>query len=223
MPSAPTALPIVGEDLLTRPARPWERGAEPWDRFAAMFAFQPGRLSSNGVAYHGNRWEGAAIPDIRDAEEMLEDCRREIGWGALVLTLDRIAGAAGVHLFGGDTDPIWVKTVATEPDIAERAFELFGTGMELPDRENSDWIPVRADQRDLAGLTGKLLVADPTDDAGRPADLPPGTRCVSIIDDEPTPMLTVRVWVPSMEEPQFVRHGQLACLEPRTIESLWGT
>ncbi|MCU1644257.1 MAG: hypothetical protein JWN03_4532 [Nocardia sp.] len=217
------ALIEFGEELMTRPPRPWERGTEPWDRFAAIWQVQPGRMSSNGVEFHGTRWQGAAIPAVRDAEDLLEGFRREIGWGAVVLTLDQVAGAARVHLFGGDTDPIWEKTVATEPDVAERAFELFGTGMALPDRASANWIPLRADQSELAGLTGKLLVPDPADDDGRPAQLPPGTQYVAIIDDEPTVNLTVRVWAPGVVSSPFVRYDQLACRTPQTIESLLGT
>ncbi|WP_443678127.1 DUF7161 family protein [Nocardia australiensis] len=66
----------------------------------------------------------------------------------------------------------------------------------LPERDNAEWTPLSVDQTELAGITGKLLVTEPTDDAGWPAELPPGTEYVAIIDDEPNVHVTLRVWTP---------------------------
>jgi hypothetical protein len=98
-------------------------------------------------------------------------------------------------------------TPDNQADIANRAFRLFGEGdVDQPE----DWEPVRVDQTGLKGRTAKLLVSQPTDDAGWPAELPPDTTEVIVFDDEPTPLLTVRVFVPSMDRFTFVRFDQLA-------------
>ncbi|WP_174564928.1 DUF7161 family protein [Actinomadura chibensis] len=67
------------------------------------------------------------------------------------------------------------------------------------------------------GLRGKLahvLVAEPTDETNWPADLPPGTKTVIIVDDEPNPHHTLRVHPPSdPTRTALVVYDQLALAE----------
>lgn len=73
------------------------------------------------------------------------------------------------------------------------------------------WQIVRIDQTGLAGSVGRLLTSDPTDDAGWPADFPPGTTEVTIVDDAPGPLLTLRVHpAGTPSNVVFVRFDQLA-------------
>ncbi|MFC8081127.1 hypothetical protein ACFUN8_36975 [Streptomyces sp. NPDC057307] len=73
------------------------------------------------------------------------------------------------------------------------------------------WRRIRPDQVGLAGTVARLLTAEPTDDAGWPADLPPETAEVVIVDDTPGPLLTVRVHpVGDSSAVSFVRFDQLA-------------
>ncbi len=45
----------------------------------------------------------------------------------------------------------------------------------------------------LAGKIAHVLVDEPTDEIDNPADLPPGTKTVVIVSDEPTPHHTLFV------------------------------
>lgn len=77
--------------------------------------------------------------------------------------------------------------------------------------ETPRWQVIRLDQTGLTGTTARLLTADPTDDAGWPADLPPGTTEVVIADDTPGPLLTLRVHpVGDPSKVSYVRFDQLA-------------
>ncbi|MFC4052869.1 hypothetical protein ACFOY4_24540 [Actinomadura syzygii] len=67
------------------------------------------------------------------------------------------------------------------------------------------------------GLRGKLahvLVDEPTDETDWPADLPPGTKTVIILDDEPNPHHTLRVHPPNdPAHTALVVYDQLALAE----------
>lgn len=77
--------------------------------------------------------------------------------------------------------------------------------------EASRWQVIRIDQTGLTGTTARLLTPDPTDDAGWPADLPPGTTEVVLADDTPGPLLTLRVHpVGDSSKVAYVRFDQLA-------------
>ncbi len=77
--------------------------------------------------------------------------------------------------------------------------------------ETTRWQVIRVDQTGLSGTTARLLTSDPTDDAGWPADLPPGTTEVVLADDTPGPLLTLRVHpVGDSSKVAFVRFDQLA-------------
>jgi len=51
-------------------------------------------------------------------------------------------------------------------------------------------------QSGLSGKRARVLVDQPTDEVDFPADLPPGTTSVIIIDDAPNPHHTLRVYAP---------------------------
>jgi hypothetical protein len=48
-------------------------------------------------------------------------------------------------------------------------------------------------QTGLSGKVARVLVDEPTDEIDWPADLPPGTKSVIILDDTPNPHQTLRV------------------------------
>jgi hypothetical protein len=48
-------------------------------------------------------------------------------------------------------------------------------------------------QTGLSGKLARVLVDEPTDEIDWPADLPPGTKSVIIVDDTPNPHQTLRV------------------------------
>ena len=80
--------------------------------------------------------------------------------------------------------------------------------------ENSGVKPLHYDQTGLRGKRLRVLVTEPTNDAGYDADLPPGITEVVTIDDEPNPNLTLRVHPP--DDPSrvaYVRFDQLALAE----------
>jgi hypothetical protein len=70
---------------------------------------------------------------------------------------------------------------------------------------------------DATGLAGKrahVLVDVPTDEIDNPADLPPGTKTVVIVSDEPTPHHTL--FVHPEDDPErltLVAYDQLSLLE----------
>lgn len=72
------------------------------------------------------------------------------------------------------------------------------------------WRPVDATETGLAGRARRLLTDDPTDDAGWPADLPPGTTEVIIVDDTPNPNASLKVRTPDGSRAALVRFDQLA-------------
>ncbi|MFT4127030.1 MAG: hypothetical protein QM662_12485 [Gordonia sp. (in: high G+C Gram-positive bacteria)] len=75
-------------------------------------------------------------------------------------------------------------------------------------------VPIRFDQTGLAGRTAVLLTDLPTDTAGVPVDLPPGTRRVVVLDDTPDPTLTLRVHPVGDERTvAYIDHAELA-MEP---------
>ena len=82
------------------------------------------------------------------------------------------------------------------------------------------WHCVEGDQTGLAGRRARLLTKEPTDDAGYPADLPPGTRQVVIVDDTPNPTLTLRVQTLG-DHPvaAYVRFDQLAVRDEDPVET----
>jgi hypothetical protein len=53
--------------------------------------------------------------------------------------------------------------------------------------------PLRWDATGLSGKLAHVLVDEPTDEIDNPADLPPGTKTVVIVSDEPTPHHTLFV------------------------------
>ncbi|WP_040783209.1 DUF7161 family protein [Nocardia pneumoniae] len=59
--------------------------------------------------------------------------------------------------------------------------------------ENQGLTPLRYDQTGLRGRLARVLVEEPTDEIGWPADLPAGVDTVVILDDEPNPHHTLRV------------------------------
>ncbi|MGQ4601072.1 DUF7161 family protein [Nocardia sp. R6R-6] len=63
--------------------------------------------------------------------------------------------------------------------------------------ENQGLTPLRYNQKGLRGRLARILVAEPTDEIDWPADLPPGTDTVVILDDEPNPHHTLRVHPPN--------------------------
>lgn len=67
------------------------------------------------------------------------------------------------------------------------------------------WRPVRATDTGLKGRAARLLTSEPTDDAGWPADLPPGTTEVVIVEDTPSPTATLRVQTSGDAAPKNVR------------------
>lgn len=71
------------------------------------------------------------------------------------------------------------------------------------------WRPVEATETGLRGRVGRLLTDDPTDDAGWPADLPPGTREVVFADDTPNPNATLMICTPDGSRTARVRFDQL--------------
>jgi hypothetical protein len=80
--------------------------------------------------------------------------------------------------------------------------------------ENRGIEPLRYDQTGLRGKRLRVLVAEPTNDAGYDADLPAGITQVITIDDEPNPNLTLRVHPP--DDPAriaYVRYDQLALVQ----------
>lgn len=79
-----------------------------------------------------------------------------------------------------------------------------------------DLVPIRYDQTGLRGHTAILLTELPTDDAGVPVKLPPGTTHVMIVDDTPNPTLTLQVH--PVGNPQcvvYIDHAELALTEPQ--------
>ena len=72
-------------------------------------------------------------------------------------------------------------------------------------------VPIRFDQTGLTGQVAVLLTDLPTNDAGVPVDLPPGTDRVVVLDDTPNPTLTLRVHPAG--DPQhivYIDHADLA-------------
>ncbi|WP_326547809.1 hypothetical protein QGN32_06520 [Mycolicibacterium sp. ND9-15] len=53
--------------------------------------------------------------------------------------------------------------------------------------------PIGYDQTGLRGQLAQVLVDEPTDEIDWPADLPPGTELVVVVDDTPNPHHTLRV------------------------------
>ena len=53
--------------------------------------------------------------------------------------------------------------------------------------------PLSYAQSGLSGKQARVLVDEPTDEIDWPADLPPGTKSVIIVDDTPNPHHTLRV------------------------------
>jgi hypothetical protein len=85
--------------------------------------------------------------------------------------------------------------------------------------------PLRYNQRGLRGRLARLLVEEATDEIDRPADLPPGTDTVVIIDDQPNPHHTLRVHPPDdTTRVALVVYDQLTLcddrprMDPRRIE-----
>lgn len=62
---------------------------------------------------------------------------------------------------------------------------------------NQSLRPLRYDQTGLQGKLAQVLVDEPTDEIDWPADLPPGTKTVVIVDDTPNPHHTLRVHPPN--------------------------
>ncbi|SUA31400.1 Uncharacterised protein [Mycolicibacterium fortuitum] len=78
-----------------------------------------------------------------------------------------------------------------------------------------DPVPIRYDQTGLKRRMAVLLTDLPTDDAGAPANLSPGTVHVVIVDDTPNPTLTLRVHPAARpQNVAFVDHTQLGLIEP---------
>ena len=79
--------------------------------------------------------------------------------------------------------------------------------------------PLPYDAKGLRGKLAHVLVDEPTDETDWPADLPPGTDRVVIVDDEPNPHHTLRVHPP--DDPgriALVVYDQLALIELRTMD-----
>jgi hypothetical protein len=77
--------------------------------------------------------------------------------------------------------------------------------------ESQDPVPLRYDQKGLRGRRALVLVDEPTDEIDWPADLPPGTTTVIILDDEPNPHHTLRVHPPDdPDRVALVVYDQLA-------------
>lgn len=81
--------------------------------------------------------------------------------------------------------------------------------------KENDLTPLRHNQGDLRGKLARILVDEPTDEIDWPADLPPGTKTVVILDDTPNPHHTLRVHPPN--DPTriaLVAYDQLALQTP---------
>jgi hypothetical protein len=66
----------------------------------------------------------------------------------------------------------------------------------------------------LAGKLAHVLVEVPTDEIDNPADLPPGTKTVVIVSDEPTPHHTLFVHPEKHpEQLALVAYDQLSLVE----------
>ena len=69
-------------------------------------------------------------------------------------------------------------------------------------------------QTGLSGKRARVLVDQPTDEIDFPADLPPGTQTVVIVDDAPNPHHTLRVYSPKdPSKVALVVYDQLALEE----------
>ncbi|MGH3723706.1 MAG: DUF7161 family protein [Mycobacterium sp.] len=187
--------------------------ATAWDRYTYFMYVGEGVVKSSGFRFVGRRWYPGptnchgAIENIMESIRNGGDLPVEDLWNAAAVTVQKDPPSGALHLFHDLDAEAWEMTPDNQTDIADRAFRLFGEGgIDQPD----DWAPVGVDQTGLKGRTAKLLVSQPTDDAGWPAELPPGTNEVIVFDDEPTPLLTVRVFVPGMDRFTFVRFDQLA-------------
>ncbi|MGO9186195.1 DUF7161 family protein [Mycobacterium sp.] len=69
-------------------------------------------------------------------------------------------------------------------------------------------------QTGLSGKLARVLVDEPTDEIDWPADLPPGTKSVIIVDDTPNPHQTLRVH--PLDDPSriaLVVYDQLAVVQ----------
>jgi hypothetical protein len=74
--------------------------------------------------------------------------------------------------------------------------------------------PLPWDATGLAGKRAYVLVDEPTDEIDNPADLPPGTKEVVIVSDEPTPHHTLFVHPPdNPERLALVVYDQLSLIE----------
>ncbi|MBA0047867.1 hypothetical protein [Mycobacteroides sp. LB1] len=187
--------------------------AAEWDRYVYFIYIDEGVVTSSGFRFVGRRWYPGPTNCHGAIEDIMEAIRNEGVlpaqdlWNAAVVTVRKGTPTGVLYPFLGIDAEAWEMTPDNQADIADRAFRLFGEGgVDQPD----DWEPVRVDQTGLKGRTAKLLVSEPTDDAGWPAELPPDTTEVIVFDNEPTPLLTVRVFVPGMDGFTFVRFDQLA-------------
>lgn len=69
-------------------------------------------------------------------------------------------------------------------------------------------------QTGLSGKVAQVLVDEPTDETDWPADLPPGTKSVVILDDTPNPHQTLRVHpVGDPSQIALVVYDQLAVVQ----------
>jgi hypothetical protein len=180
-----------------------QRLAPGWDGFTVVARFQPGATVVNTWYYvtsdpHGNEVVTApqTISLFEELRSIVEVAPEPVRVG--VLTYVRASGATDLQMLS-DRD-----------DLAVFNYEAH-LGDRLRPPLAARWQVLRIDQTGLAGTTARLLTPDPTDDAGWPADLPPGTTEVVIADDTPGPLLTVRVHpVADPSAVSFVRFDQLA-------------
>lgn len=186
---------VVGRDL--------QRVAPGWNGFTVVARFQPGATVVNTWYYVDGDPQANEVVTAPATISLFEELRSTVEVTAEpvrigVLTYLRASGATDLQMLS-DRD-----------DLA-----MFNDGANLGDRLRPTpagrWQVIRLDQTGLTGTTARLLTADPTDDAGWPADLPPGTTEVVVADDTPGPLLTLRVHpVGDSSKVSYVRFDQLA-------------
>lgn len=186
---------------------------KPWDRYVFFLHVGDRVVSSSGFRFSNRNWYSGSTTCHGSITGIIEELRKEVGlpvdnvWNAAAVTVERNSANGTLHLFYDLDAEAWDMTPENQSDIADRAFRLFGDGK--LDR-TEPWQQVLVDQTGLRARTAKLLTHEPTDDAGWPADLPAGATEVVVLDDEPNPTLTLRVFVPGTPKYAFVRFDQLA-------------